>query len=108
MNENVAEGPGANFFFEKDGKLFTAPLGNILSGITRQTIIELAEELGFEVVETFFKVEDVYDADGAFFTGTAAEVAAIGSLDKHSFNLPWKQTMGYQLAAAYQKCVHTK
>lgn len=108
MHENVAEGPGANFFFEKDGKLFTAPLGNILSGITRQTIFELAEELGFEVVEKFFKVEEVYQADGAFFTGTAAEVAAIGSLDNHSFNLPWEKTMGYQLAKAYQNCVHTK
>ena len=108
MNEHVAEGPGANFFFEKDGKLFTAPLGNILSGITRQTIFELAEDLGFEVVEKFFKVEEVYQADGAFFTGTAAEVAAIGSLDNHSFNLPWEKTLGYQLEDAYQKCVHIK
>ena len=108
MNENVAEGPGANFFFEKEGKLFTAPLGNILSGITRQTIFELAEDLGIEVIEKFFKVEDVYRADGAFFTGTAAEVAAIGSLDNRSFNLHWKETIGYKLADAYQKSVHTK
>ncbi len=108
MNEKVAEGPAANFFYEKEGKLFTAPLGNILSGITRQTIFELAKELGFEVVEKFFTPQDVYKADGAFFTGTAAEVAAIGSLDNHSFNLPWEKTIGYQLAAAYQKCVHIK
>ena len=108
MNENVAEGPGANFFFEKEGKLFTAPLGNILSGITRQTIFELAEDLGIEVIEKFFKVEDVYRADGAFFTGTAAEVAAIGSLDNRIFNLHWKETIGYKLADAYQKSVHTK
>ncbi|EDM44544.1 branched-chain amino acid aminotransferase [unidentified eubacterium SCB49] len=108
INENVAEGPGANFFFEKDGKLYTCPLGNILAGITRQTIFELAETLGYEVVEKFFKVEEVYDADGAFYTGTAAEVAAIGSLDNHKFKLDWEDTIGYQLAIAYQKCVHTK
>ena len=108
MNENVAEGPGANFFYEKDGKLFTAPLGNILSGITRQTIFELADELGFDVEEKFFKPEDVYKADGAFFTGTAAEVAAIGSLDNHEFNLPWEETIGYELAFAYQNRVQKK
>ena len=60
------------------------------------------------MVEKFFKVEEVYQADGAFFTGTAAEVAAIGNLDNHSFNLPWKKTIGYKLAAAYQKYVHIK
>ena len=50
----------------------------------------------------------MYRADGAFFTGTAAEVAAIGSLDNRSFNLHWKETIGYKLADAYQKSVHTK
>ena len=105
MNGNVAEGPGANFFFEKNEKLFTAPLGNILAGITRQTIFELAKEMGIEVMEKFFTPEEVYKADGAFFTGTATEVAAIGSLDKHKFNLPWEETVGYELAAAYQNRV---
>lgn len=108
MNNNVAEGPGANFFYEKDGKIITAPLGNILSGITRQTIFELAEELGFEIEEKFFRPEDVYEADGAFFTGTAAEVAAIGSLDNHEFKLPWEETIGYELAYAYQNRVQKK
>jgi len=108
MNGNVAEGPGANFFYEKDGKLYTAPLGNILSGITRQTIFELAEELGFEVIEKFFTPEDIYEADGAFFTGTAAEVAAVGSLDDQKFNLPWEETIGYELAFAYQNKVQNK
>ena len=102
MNGFVAEGPGANFFFENDGLLYTCPLGNILSGITRQTVISLAKALGVKVVEKFFTVEDVYQADGAFFTGTAAEVTAIGSLDKHQFNLDWEDTIGYDLAKAYQ------
>lgn len=101
MNGHVAEGPGANFFFEKDEKLFTAPLGNILAGITRQTVFELADELGIEVVEKHFNPEDVYDADGAFFTGTATEVAGIESLDGHTFGLPWEETLGAVLSTAY-------
>lgn len=105
MNGYVAEGPGANFFYEKDEVLYTCPLGNILSGITRQTILELANELDFKVVEKFFTPEEVYQADGAFFTGTAAEVAGISSLDKNKFKLEWEDTMGYDLAKAYQKRV---
>lgn len=105
MNGFVAEGPGANFFFEKDEVIYTCPLGNILSGITRQTVFELAEDLGFEVVEKFFTPEEVYEADGAFFTGTAAEVAAIKSLDGYKFNLEWEDTIGYDLAKAYQNKV---
>ncbi|NQY30019.1 MAG: branched-chain amino acid transaminase [Flavobacteriaceae bacterium] len=102
MNGNIAEGPGANFFYEKDEVLYTCPLGNILSGITRQTVFELAKELGIEVVEKFFTPEDVYKADAAFFTGTAAEVAGIASLDGHEFRLKWEDSLGYDLARAYQ------
>jgi len=102
MNGKVAEGPGANFFFEKNEVLYTCPLGNILSGITRQTVFELAQELGIEIIEKFFTPEDIYDADAAFFTGTAAEVAAIASLDGQKFNLDWEDSLGYDLARAYQ------
>ncbi|MDG1658746.1 MAG: branched-chain amino acid transaminase [Crocinitomicaceae bacterium] len=101
MNGFVAEGPGANFFFEKDDKLFTAPLGNILAGITRQTIFELAEEMGIEIVEKYFTPEEVYSADGAFFTGTAAEVAGVESLDGNTFSLSWNETLGATFSSAY-------
>jgi len=107
MNGKVAEGPGANFFYEKDEVLYTCPLGNILSGITRNTIFELANELEIPVVEKFFTPEDVYLADAAFFTGTAAEVAAVGSLDGNKFKLDWEDSLGYDLARAYQ-CKVTK
>lgn len=107
-NGYVAEGPGANFFFEKDNVLYTCPLGNILSGITRQTILELAKELEFKVVEKYFTPEEVYEADGAFFTGTAAEVAPIHTLDGQVFQLNWEDTMGYDLAKAYQNKVLEK
>lgn len=101
MNGKVAEGPGANFFYEKDDKLYTAPLGNILAGITRQTIFEIAKDLGIEVIEKYFTPEDVYQADGAFFTGTAAEVAGIESLDNNEFNFKWEDTLGKTLSDAY-------
>jgi len=104
-NRNVAEGPGANFFYEKDGVLYTSPLGNILPGITRATVLELAKELKFEVVEKYFTPEDVKGADGAFFTGTAAEVAGIGSLDGINFKFKWEDTMGYVLANMYKQRV---
>ncbi|MDC8003137.1 branched-chain amino acid transaminase [Aureisphaera galaxeae] len=101
----VAEGPGANFFYEKNGVLYTCPLGNILSGITRQTVFEMAEELEIVILEKHFTPSDVYKADGAFFTGTAAEIAPIKSLDGKEFNKPWKETLGYRLSELYQKLV---
>ncbi len=103
----VAEGPGANFFYEKNGALYTCPLGNILSGITRQTIFELAKELDLTIIEKSFIPTDVYKADGAFFTGTAAEVAPIKSLDDHTFNKPWEETIGYKLSHHYQDLVRS-
>ena len=108
MHHNVAEGPGANFFYEKDGILFTAPLGNILNGITRQTIFELGEQLGVSIIEKHFTKEAVYDADSAFFTGTAAEVAPIQSLDGHEFGLPWEDSWGSKLSSAYQTLIRNK
>ena len=104
----VAEGPGANFFFEKDGVLYTPPLGNILNGITRQTMFELCKELDFTLKEKYFKIDEVLSADGAFFTGTAAEVAGIKSLDDVAFQLSWADTMGYELSKMYSKRVHNE
>jgi branched-chain amino acid aminotransferase len=107
-NGYVAEGPGVNFFYEKDGVLYTSPLGNILAGITRATVIGLAKELKFKVVEKYFTPEDVKGADSAFFTGTAAEVAAIGSLDGVKFKLKWEDTMGSELARMYKHRVSSR
>lgn len=78
---NVAEGPGENIFVVKNNKLITPKLGNILQGITRKSIIEMAIDEGIEVDEIDVKVKDIYDADESFFTGTAAELTAIESLD---------------------------
>jgi len=101
----VAEAPGANFFLEKDEVLYTPPLGNILPGITRETIIEYAQELGVEVVEELFTIDKILGADSAFFVGTAVEVAGIKSIEGVSFQKKWEDTIGHNLAAMYRQRV---
>ncbi|HEY8353771.1 MAG TPA: branched-chain amino acid transaminase [Methylophilaceae bacterium] len=77
----VAEGSGENIFIVRKGKLLTPDLSSALEGITRDTIVELAGELGLEVIEKRITRDEVYSADEAFFTGTAAEVTPIRELD---------------------------
>ena len=105
MNGNVAEGPGANLFFEKDGKLFTTALGNILPGITRATVLEICDELNIEVEEKFFTTEELKQADAAFFCGTAAEIVGFESLDEVKFPLNWNDTVSKKIQSAYSKLV---
>jgi len=105
MHGNIAEGPGANFFMEKDGKFITAPLGNILSGITRATVFELAKELDFEVEERFFTPEEIYSADAAFFCGTAAEVSGISKFNEFSFPMKWEDSNSQLIQRAYKRRV---
>jgi branched-chain amino acid aminotransferase len=79
----VSEGSGENIFVVRDGKLFTPPLGaSVLPGITRDSVIKLAESIGIPVVETLVPREMLYIADELFFTGTAAEVTPIRSVDR--------------------------
>lgn len=77
----VAEGSGENIFVVRDGRIKTTPLTTILPGITRDTVITLARELGFEVVEQRFSRDEMYIADEIFFTGTAAEITPIREID---------------------------
>jgi len=105
MNGFVAEAPGANIFFEKDGKLFTPSPGNILPGITRATVIELCSELNFPVEEKLFTTEELKEADAVFFCGTAAEVIGWASLDDTSFAKPWNESLGRKLQVAYKNLV---
>jgi branched-chain amino acid aminotransferase len=77
----VAEGSGENVFLVRNGKIFTPELTSCLDGITRNTIFEFAKELGLEVSEKRITRDEVYVADEAFFTGTAAEVLPIRELD---------------------------
>ncbi|NIB42848.1 branched-chain amino acid transaminase [Pseudomaricurvus alkylphenolicus] len=77
----VAEGSGENIFIVRDGIIYTPELTSCLDGITRGTIFQLADEFGYEVREKRITRDEVYVADEAFFTGTAAEVLPINSLD---------------------------
>lgn len=77
----VAEGSGENIFIIRDNVIYTPELTSCLDGITRKTIITFAEELGYKVIEKRISRDEVYVADEAFFTGTAAEVLPIQSLD---------------------------
>jgi branched-chain amino acid aminotransferase len=101
----AAEAPGANLFVEKNGKLLTPQLGNILPGITRATVIELAKQLQIEVTETQININEIYNADAAFFCGTAAEVIGFESLDNIGFTKTWEETLSYKIQQAYKALV---
>lgn len=82
-NGYVSEGSGENIFVVRDGKIVTPPLGaSVLPGITRDTVVKLAEHLGIPVVESIIPRELLYIADEVFFSGTAAEITPIRSIDK--------------------------
>lgn len=108
MNGFVAEGPGANVFFEKDGRLFTPPAGNILPGITRTTVLEICEELDIPVQEKLFTTEALKDADAVFFCGTAAEIIGWASLDDQAFAKEWNDTVSRVIQQAYKHKVTGK
>ena len=82
VDNNVNEGSGENFFMAKDGILYTPRDHTVLNGITRQTIIDISDDLDLEVFEKDISVDDVKVADEAFFTGTAAEVTPVVQVDQ--------------------------
>jgi branched-chain amino acid aminotransferase len=83
VNGLVSEGSGENLFLVRQGKLITAPLGNsVLPGITRDSVLQIAKDLDLTVVEQMIPREMLYISDEVFFTGTAAEVTPIRSIDK--------------------------
>src|ERR1700677_3774808 len=83
VNGYVSEGSGENLFVIRNGVLHTAPLGNsVLPGITRDSVLQIAGDLGIKIVEQQIPREMLYIADEVFFTGTAAEVTPIRSVDK--------------------------
>ncbi len=102
MNGNVAECSGANIFMEKDGKLYTPPRGHIMAGITRATIIDLCREEGISVEEKHFTLDELKTADACFFTGTAAEVVGLESIDEYKFPMDWKTSHGHNLMKLYK------
>ena len=83
VNGNVSEGSGQNLFIVRDGLIYTPPLASsVLGGITRDSIMTLARDLGYTVSETVFPREMLYLADEMFFVGTAAEVTPVRTVDR--------------------------
>lgn len=83
QNGFISEGSGENIFVIRDGKMITPPLGaSVLPGITRDSVVQLATQLGIPIVETVIPREMLYIADEVFFTGTAAEITPIRSVDR--------------------------
>ena len=103
---NVAEGSGENIFMINDGVLYTPTLVASLNGITRNTIMALAKEQGYDVVETTIKIEQLYDADEVFFTGSAAEVTPIREIDDNVIGNGSRGPITEKLQTMYFDLVH--
>ena len=104
----VAEGSGENIFLVRKGKLITPDLTSALEGITRDTIVQLAGEVGIEVIEKRITRDEVYGADEAFFTGTAAEVTPIRELDNRAIGAGSRGLITEKLQALYFDVVKGK
>jgi branched-chain amino acid aminotransferase len=98
----VSEGSGENIFVVRDGKILTPPLGaSVLPGITRDAILTLAREENIPVVETIIPRELLYIADEVFFSGTAAEITPIRSIDKITIGKGTRGPIAEQLQKAF-------
>jgi branched-chain amino acid aminotransferase len=102
----VAEGSGENFFMVYDGVIYTPELTSALDGITRATVMQLAKEAGYKVREKRITRDEVYVADEAFFTGTAAEVTPIRELDGRSIGCGSRGPITEVLQKKYFDVVH--
>lgn len=105
----IAEGPGENVFIVKDGKLLTPPLhASVLPGITRATIMDLAHDLGLEVKDVDITRNTLYNADEAFFTGTAAEVTPIYEVDNRKIGNGKTGPITKKIQGAYSSVIRGK
>lgn len=108
LNGFVAEGPGANFFYEKDGVMYTPPTESILPGITRKTVIDICRELELPLEEKFFRPEELFEADSAFFCSTMNEIVAIESIERQTLGKPWRDSMSNLIRETYRNIVLDK
>ncbi len=102
----VAEGSGENIFVIRDGVIYTPDLTSALNGITRNTLFQLAAELGIDIVEKRITRDEIYIADEAFFTGTAAEVTPIRELDNRPVGNGTRGPITEKLQSLYFDVVH--
>jgi branched-chain amino acid aminotransferase len=97
----VAEGAGENLFIVKDGVIYEPEIASALIGITRSSVITLANELGYKVVTKRLTRDDIYIADEAFFTGTAAEVTPIRELDNRKIGAGMRGSVTTRLQSLF-------
>lgn len=102
----VAEGSGENIFIVRNGAIKTPPLTSILEGITRDTVIQLARERGMQLLEERFTRDELYIADEAFFTGTAAEITPIREVDNRKIGQGGPGPVTKALQSAFFDIVH--
>ncbi len=102
----VAEGSGENLFIVRNGKLYTPETTSALEGITRETIMTIAHEQGLEVIEKRITRDEVYVADEAFFTGSAAEVTPIREYDDRKIGTGTRGEVTKKIQALYFDYVH--
>ncbi len=102
----VAEGSGENFFLVKKGVIYTPELTSALDGITRATVMQMARDLGLEIVQKRISRDEVYVADEAFFTGSAAEVTPIRELDNRTIGSGSRGPITEKLQTMYFDQVH--
>jgi len=102
---NIAEGPGENIFFVKNKIFYTPPSDSILSGITRDTIMTLLKDLGYQIKEKNIKPIELKNFNEAFFTGTAVEITGIGQINKIKIGNNREGTLTKTLKENYNKIV---
>ena len=102
----VAEGTGANIFFIKDKDIHTPIPDCFLNGITRQTVIELIKDKGFNLIERYILPNEINQYDEAFLTGTAAEITPIKSIDEICYNVG-ENTISFELMNDFTNLVNS-
>lgn len=101
----VAQASSENLFIEKDFKIYTPPVESVFPGITRRTVINICKQLGFDIIEKKLTIQDIYNADSAFLSGTAAEIIGIKQVDHVIYKEEWEHSIGASIQRKYKNLV---
>ena len=107
-NGFISEGSGENIFLIKDNKIFTPRTEHCLNGITRKSVISIASDMGFDVVEKDLTLDELFDSDEAFFTGTAVEITPISKIDKKVIGIGSRGPITEKLQKTYNDIIFGK
>lgn len=107
-NGFISEGSGENIFLIKDNKIYTPRTEHCLNGITRKSVITIASDMGFDVVEKDLTLDELFDSDEAFFTGTAVEITPISKIDKKVIGIGSRGPITEKLQKTYNDIIFGK